>query len=1168
MSELLWISVPGGVDAGRPLLRVLVVPRLEGPDLQQAGMAHWPPAGLLEAPVLTLEWRASEETDAVANPVPGNDVTFEATPGLWERFFAADLPLGERRTAPSGKAEVRATSTQATAIDETFRGAAGVAFAAEPDAATPQAYLVEVERGLEPWAGQDEAPAPPLADAPTPVPPQGFHRIVSLLREHPAVLRALGLIFDLRVTPPTGLADAGQVRVLWPAAPTGASAPTIVSPWTQYGRAFFPFSKTGNYVVGMVALTPDPAFPSPDRNGRWKVVTVDVEGGVRKLLDAAQTVGEGGAPASLPAMRTAGIQLVHVGRQDELDRRRDVAVANDARGTLDGHVLFADDLVLGYRIDIKRGGGDWRSLHERIATYNRGDPDDVIGEPQHLEEGHVKAAAAVREADGALRASEVVARWNGWSLALPRPPFDAPGGRSRSERRAAPPIEFGWTFEPKPASLPILRFAETYAVRARVADMAGGGLKHDDPAADRCAITEQAYRRYEPVPSPALLLETGVEVKDLGPGEAVDRIVVRSAPDVAVDAFDQHNPGYSTHARRALHRPRTSLAIAEQHRMLDHDDDEQTFVWVQRALAAADPARRSEPGDGPLPDPAAGGVSVVARREPGAPRAAFARRDWAERWPEPSQPKVVELRGPSPGKPPLTWEDDRLVVRLAPADQITLELSSSLTADFRDHFELQDVMPTSSKRAAEAGRHPLITPPHAITFVHAVRKPINPPDPAAKLTPRPRDPGQTFALLDPEPVLLGLHANSTAQLDVTAAWTERRDDAIEQIEGSSVHSFVISRGDEAFKEPVHHEFGDTRHRDVTYTLTAIGRFRPFFKPEEVAADPAAFAERRTLALPVSIPNTARPAAPVVLATRPAFAWEESVERNAGETTLRRHRHGGRLRVELARPWYVTGDGERLGVMLWDHTGGVVPPPELAGLITEVGRDPIWDTPTPERWPTDSAFSGTAGPPDSRVLTEAGRAVLVVPYEPWFHADRWYADVALPGLASASYCPFVRLALARYQPDSIDGHHVSPVVCADLTQVLPDRTLTITQAGATIRVALAGIGPVAPQGNRVDLVLEHCQLPAGVDAGAVELTRLSAGDPGAPAWAALPGPTPQTTVNATPVTLQVPSGVGAVRLRLREVELVGAETPPASQVTTSGELTERVVFTDTVLLPLA
>ena len=379
---------------------------------------------------------------------------------------------------------------------------------------------------------------------------------------------------------------------------------------------------------------------------------------------------------------------------------------------------------------------------------------------------------------------------------------------------------------------------------------------------------------------------------------------------------------------------------------------------------------------------------------------------------------------------------------------------------------------------------------------------------------------------------------------------------------------AIDRGARELRDPLRHELGDSRHRDITYTVTAVSRFTQFFKASELEQDPMAFTQRKQLTSVVTIPSSARPPAPVVIATRPAFTWKQTVEPSAGTKTLRRQRLGGRLRVELARPWFASGDGERLGVILWDRSGGLVPPPEIAGLVTEVGRDPVWDTTDPERWPNEAQFAATAGPVASRTVVEAGRAALVVPFEAWFHGDRWYADVTLPGVASSSYCPFVRLAVARYQPDSIAGHHLSPIVCAEMTQGLPDRTLTVTQSGTTILAALAGLGPAGPRANRVDLVLERCDVPPSLPASLIELTALGP-DGDIPAWRPVEGGTQQTTLGANPVSLTIPAGARAVRLRVREVELVGADGgAPAPQTATPGELSERVVFTDTVTLPLA
>src|ERR1700759_5108540 len=142
----------------------------------------------------------------------------------------------------------------------------------------------------------------------------------------------------------------------------------------------------------MVTLTPDPEAPVPSP-GDWRVTTVDVEGGAQRLRAAAETLAEdGAAPATMPAMRTAGIQLLRPGRSQDLTRRRNSALQRRGLAAGEVMVLDADDLVLGYRIDVRWGGGDWCSLHRRLATYYRDDPDDPIGAPGQPEEGHLNVA--------------------------------------------------------------------------------------------------------------------------------------------------------------------------------------------------------------------------------------------------------------------------------------------------------------------------------------------------------------------------------------------------------------------------------------------------------------------------------------------------------------------------------------------------------------------------------------------------------------------------------------------------------------------------------------------------------------------------------------------------------------------------------------------------------
>jgi hypothetical protein len=199
-----------------------------------------------------------------------------------------------------------------------------------------------------------------------------------------------------------------------------------------------------------------------------------------------------------------------------------------------------------------------------------------------------------------------------------------------------------------------------------------------------------------------------------------------------------------------------------------------------------------------------------------------------------------------------------------------------------------------------------------------------------------------------------------------------------------------------------HEFGDTRHRRVHYTLTAISRFRPYFHRDE----PDAAFQRSAPQPEVTILSTAAPPEPVVLSVLPAFRWE----RSASGTRLIHTRHSSSLRVELARPWFVTGEGEQLAVILAEAGTD----PTTRAPVSRSGRDPIFATPTIPGLPTPDWFP--PGTPVAHLPVGApASAVQVLGFTPTKAADHWFADIRIaPPPAFASYAPFVQLALARYQ----------------------------------------------------------------------------------------------------------------------------------------------------------
>ncbi len=651
-----------------------------------------------------------------------------------------------------------------------------------------------------------------------------------------------------------------------------------------------------------------------------------------------------------------------------------------------------------------------------------------------------------------------------------------------------------------------LRFGTSYHLRARVADLAGGGVPPEDRDATH-GTPAVTYVRHEPVMPPTVSLADGLDPQDLGPGGSIDHLVVRS------DA-----PDYPRNDARGLAAPLTTLEVAEQHGMLD-GSDEATFAHVVRALESG------------LPDPAAEGVTVFPVPEPGSVVARTEQPGWAGEWPDAASKTLRLEAAAAPANPPVRLDPTGAVVRvrLAPAEQVTLALSSFLKDGFDSHLAVhhwRSGTPDDGDPVLN-GRHPMSTPSHDLTLVHAVRRPLAVP--SGSLEPHRTENG-TSAELTPSSPLLGVDVNSTVQLQVTASWTEYADDVRTAITGYKVQDVTLDRGDEALGATLVHELGDTRHRKVAYTLTAVSRFRHLYRPDEAASE---FVTSVDLP-PKSLVNTSRPAPPAVHATVPAFVSTSDPE----GAVLRHNRRGGLLRVELTRPWFLSGEGEQLGVVV---------------ERCEVARDPVWDTPPlADRVPAATDFAVPATP----VTHPEAEAVHVVGVDTAFAGGRWFADVDLPGLAATSYRPFVRLAVTRYQPSSLDdAHAVSTIVRTDLVQLMPDRTLTVDPTGADLVVTLEGLGPQGPVANRVDVVVETLSEDRDVD-----VSVLGAGTDGLVAWTAA-GAVVSGSLN---MPIMVPRVTGAkVRVRVREVE---AALTVAGATATTGELGERVVFTDLVDLP--
>jgi len=509
-------------------------------------------------------------------------------------------------------------------------------------------------------------------------------------------------------------------------------------------------------------------------------------------------------------------------------------------------------------------------------------------------------------------------------------------------------------------------------------------------------------------------------------------------------------------------------------------------------------------------------------------------------------------------------------------------------------------------RLVREGGHALITPSRSLTLVHAVQQPLGRPTfMQLPVVHRPTEPILVSGLRNSftpitawrfrsshSAVLLGglrIHAASTARIDVEAAWREVEDnptdpgpthpvqtDHVESIQLAGTDGgLVFSDASEAravavyvpkvdqlwfaapFDEldgvdtpgqiaaPQHH-FADTKHRWVGYRAVAASRFQEHF--EEADLD----FTRTSSTLMVDVPSSSRPLAPQVAYVVPTFGWQREEASNVKSSV----RLGNGLRIYLQRPWYSSGADELLGVVLWPEAQ---PDPDYATreafkpYFTQWGADPIWESGELEAVPRWSNFPLATASASQLGLEDTSLLVDVAGHPVGFDEERrlWYCDLALSPILT--YTPFVRLALARYQPHSIEGVELSRVVLADFAQLTPTRSAVLTIDPADTRRAslfVGGLGPTAPTRSEVTVSVEQRIPDISTDLGwepaPASVVSVSEDQP--------PPEEPEAVLWSGSIEFAAQPSPGTYRVVVREYERIEVDTAAVMQA-----LGERLVY---------
>jgi hypothetical protein len=895
-----------------------------------------------------------------------------------------------------------------------------------------------------------------------------FHEVVGFCSEHFGLLRRLGLVVDL-IIPEPSIGDGGTTAQLVPTwTPQAGDDHVDVRPIT---RALI---QPNAFVAG-----PRPGAPEivdgqlPLEGTSYRAVQVDVDGAVLNLITLARNLHQAGQHTSLdtpeheslPRLRSAGISIVRTGQAQALVHRVDTgAELHAAREAGDDVVLYAEDLWRGTRYDVLDDSGQWHSLQYREGDY------DFISAPATesiSEEAVVIETPSSRDEDDPeadeqfLYQGESLMKWEGWSLAAPRPGRTLDSHDQVTDAPNDPPDGFPlvMNFAATPGTLPRLRFGNRYRIRARTVDIAGNSLPPD--STDTTHATDRiTYGRYEPVPAPYVLGRLFN-----GPGESVEHVVLRSNFDTPPDVA----------AERHIAPPRTAQRPAEEYGMYDTaaglDPNGYAGIVAREAESFADPnygGGISQPdpnhADQPvfpvaplpilyLPDPPGRGVSFH-RETDDEILVAFDRGDWPNYVPV----RLVVEEGNGEVSVVEADEEGIVTVGLPKAERLRVPYSCYVNADDLDVSAIWRLMITKAgvtdtqikewRDLAERGRLWMITPFRALTLVHAVRQPLKPAEFAAPGTPG-RPAGATHAFTS---VAMTFSRKSTSRVDWRGRWTDlidrgtgggaAADDPFDMDREQWLEVRIPGIDIDPDQLPVNqrHEFGDTKRHIVTYRAFATSSFTEYFNADDFPDEDRPFTRESSEDIVVDYPSSARPQAPKVLYVVPTHEWAQG----GGGLSLSSEGKGGGLRVYLDRPFFGSGVGQLVGVVLAPNPNTIGD--ALSSYVTRWGFDPIRSSgplPAPAPGPQHFPIATETG---TGVLDENGASVDIAGHEVGFDTDRklWYCDIQMD--AGDADWPFVRLALASFQPNSLPGLHISRVILAEFIQLTPDRSASIGLAG--------------------------------------------------------------------------------------------------------------------------
>jgi hypothetical protein len=781
--------------------------------------------------------------------------------------------------------------------------------------------------------------------------------------------------------------------------------------------------------------------------------------------------------------------------------------------------MFAEDLLIGVRPDVRRsGGGQFRSLSEVHNEYSSPGANVSIASEDcehYIERGLTRDLSSENGStyiSDHANLHEALVHWTGWSVAAPRPGKVV--GKAQTSNSDSL-VFFQKNTAARVRSLERLRFKGSYEFRLRPVFIGGSGPSGSDidrlsnSGNERLRSRSVNFTRAEPVGSPLVVCKD-----KFAPAESLLNLTVRN----------DFRHGHSSSIRYILPPP-APIEIAEYSGEFDRDSTAWYPVLKQQMGSRAG----YDTAAGYLPDPWADRLLVEtrittrcgSRLNPdtrgknetsmdlcteGLVRFEVRFRDPHSRWPK---IRAFRLRckaistGPSWFvRPPSSAPSGYLLeLNLAPGDQFELSLRTLASETDRNHFDISQrisqagvgghpmfqtllsdeatkVVVDATRSAMAEGVHAMVAPSLKMTATH-----VTPMPEIAPLFGEPRfhrDPSSTVAVLSDTVLVDGATSGSVS---VEAKWNDWVDDESQAkprtiVGQTASHSVPIDRSASSvrLRDPadpvkgltnaVRLQFPDTHARLCTLQAVSASRFIEHF-PDEGSTK--VVPEKRSESFDLVLPASAPPSPVEVAYCIPIDTWKRTYSRG-GFHAQRRSRS---MRVYLRRNWWW---GESLGVLCWPNATESLSQKQLnqlAKYVTQWGNEPLLVTQKrlPEG-PYAMHFPAAKGHADGVLpLFDDARSngdvlglklsdirVNVASHEVQYDEERqlWFADVIVD--LPDTYLPWIKFSFARFQPHALRDCHLSTPLLTQYAQLSPDRALTVASLASDpglVTVTLSG-----------------------------------------------------------------------------------------------------------------